>query len=258
MFIAMACYTGETLKKKIENRPLPVDEAIDIATQIAQGLAKAHESGIVHRDIKPANIMVSESGEVKIVDFGLAKLSGQTKMTQLGTTIGTAAYMSPEQMKGEKVDHRTDIWSLGVVMYEMLTGKLPFKGDYEQAVSYAILNEEPEPITALRTGVPMALEWVVNKAMAKDPKQRYQHVDEIPVDLRTIRTSVTSKTIISSATLQTETASKNNYRNRALNWGSAYSLGPFSWVSFSGYLNRRLMNFHYANHNFRLRERKSG
>jgi serine/threonine protein kinase len=183
LFIAMGYYKGETLRKKIEQRPLKLGEASDITTQIAKGLAKAHEAAIIHRDIKPANIIITENEEVKILDFGLAKLTGQTKLTRLGTTVGTVAYMSPEQMRGDKVDHRTDIWSLGVVMYEMLTGQVPFKGDYEQAITYSILNEEPEPITALRTGIPIALESVVNKAMAKDPKQRYQHVDEITVDL---------------------------------------------------------------------------
>jgi serine/threonine protein kinase len=184
----MDCYEGETLSAKIKRRPLKLEDAINIATQIANGLAKAHEAGIVHRDIKPANIIVTNDDEVKILDFGLAKLAGSTKLTRSGTTIGTAAYMSPEQLKADKIDHRTDIWALGVVMYEMLTGQVPFKGDYEQAISYAILNEEPEPITALRTGIPMAMEWIVNKALAKEPKQRYQHVDEIPVDLECVET----------------------------------------------------------------------
>jgi Tol biopolymer transport system component len=145
--------------------------------------------------------MITDDDQVKIVDFGLAKLSGNTKLTKAGSTIGTAAYMSPEQMKGEKVDHRTDIWSLGVLIYEMLTGQLPFKGDYEQAITYAVLNEEPEPLTAVRTGIPMALEWVVNKAMAKEPTKRYQHVDEIPVDLETIETGPSTVSRISTKTV---------------------------------------------------------
>jgi serine/threonine-protein kinase len=186
LFIAMAYYEGETLKAKITKRPLQLKEVVDIATQISAGLSKAHEAGIIHRDIKPANIIVTKEGEVKIVDFGLAKLSGQTKLTKPGSTLGTISYMSPEQLRGEKVDSRSDIWSLGVVIYEMITGQLPFKGDYEQAITYAILNEEPEPITALRTGIPLELELVVIKAIDKDSKKRYQHVDEIPVDLNAI------------------------------------------------------------------------
>ena len=152
---------------------LPLTEVIDIAIQIAQGLAKAHEHGITHRDIKPANVMITKDGVAKIVDFGLAKLAGQTKLTKSGLTLGTVAYMSPEQARGEEVDHRTDIWALGVVLYEMLTGQLPFKGEYEQAVVYSILREEPTPMTGLRTGVPMELERIVNKALAKKPNERY-------------------------------------------------------------------------------------
>ncbi|MCI0559585.1 MAG: serine/threonine protein kinase, partial [Nitrososphaera sp.] len=129
MFIAMAYYEGETLKKKIERGPLPIDQTIDLAIQIAQGLAKAHKHGITHRDIKPANVMITNEGVAKIVDFGLAKLAGQTKLTKSGMTVGTVAYMSPEQARGEEVDHRTDIWALGVVLYEMITGQLPFKGE---------------------------------------------------------------------------------------------------------------------------------
>jgi len=133
LFIVMACYEGEILKFKIDNCQLTIQESIDIAIQIAQGLTKAHEKGIIHRDIKPANIFITNDGIVKILDFGLAKLSGQIELTKTGTTVGTVAYMSPEQARGEPVDHRTDIWSLGTIIYEMLTGLLPFKGEYEQA-----------------------------------------------------------------------------------------------------------------------------
>lgn len=184
LFIVMACYEGETLKKKVASGQLSVDSAIDIAIQIAQGLAKAHEHGITHRDIKPANVMITKDGVIKILDFGLAKLTGQVGLTKTGMTIGTIAYMSPEQTRGEEVDHRTDIWSLGVVLYEMMTGQLPFKGEYEQAVVYSIMNEEPEPITGQRTGMPMELERMVNKALAKNPTERYQHADEMVADLK--------------------------------------------------------------------------
>ncbi|MCH7774506.1 MAG: serine/threonine protein kinase, partial [Bacteroidetes bacterium] len=148
-YIVMGYYTGETLKKKVGAGPLQIDTAINYATQIAAGLVRAHEAGIVHRDIKPANIMITDRNEVKILDFGLAKTSGEPSITKLGSTVGTVSYMSPEQTKGEEVDHRTDIWSLGVVLYQMLSGSLPFQGDYEQAIIYSILNEEPTLLNSL-------------------------------------------------------------------------------------------------------------
>ena len=187
MFICMDYYEGETLKNKIERGPLKLEDVFDIAIQAAQGLARAHEEDIIHRDIKPANLIVTKHDVVKIVDFGLAKLAGRTKLTKTGTTLGTAAYMSPEQTRGEKVDHRSDIWSLGVLLYEMITGQLPFKGDYEQAISYSIVNEEPEPMTGLRTGLPMELERIVNKALAKSPDERYQTIGDMLVDLKNLR-----------------------------------------------------------------------
>ncbi len=190
MFICMAYYQGETLEKKIGRGPFKIDEAIDIARQISEGLARAHEAGIVHRDIKPANIMMTDRGEVKILDFGLAKLRGRTKLTKTGTTLGTLAYMSPEQAKGEEMDHRSDIFSFGAVLYEMLTGLHAFKSEIEGAVVYSILNEEPEPMTGLRTGVPMELERLVNKALNKSTEERYQHMDEMRVDLKAVSLKV--------------------------------------------------------------------
>lgn len=157
-FIAMEYIEGETISDKVKTRPLKIKDAIKIAKQIAEGLHSAHEVGIVHRDIKSANIMLTKKGMVKIMDFGLAKMSKASMLTKAGTTLGTISYMSPEQSQGEKVDHRADIWSLGIVFYEMISGQLPFKGEYESAIIYSIMNENPEPLTAVRTGVPMKLE----------------------------------------------------------------------------------------------------
>ena len=142
LYLVMAHYEGETLKERIERGPLELDDAIDIATQVGQGLAKAHAVGIVHRDIKPANLMVTKDGTIKILDFGLATLTGAEGVTQTATTVGTGAYMSPEQARGQQVDHRTDIWSLGVVLYEMLAGTPPFRGENLAAVVHAILERD--------------------------------------------------------------------------------------------------------------------
>ena len=187
LFICMDFYDVETLKQKIERGPLPIHDAIDLAIQVARGLAKAHGVGMVHRDIKPANIMVTTEGEAKIVDFGLAKLASQTKLTKTGSTTGTVLYMSPEQARGEAMDRRTDIWSLGVTLYEMISGHPPFRAEYENAVMYSILNENPKPLTALRTDVPVELERIVHKMLSKDARERYQHVDDLLVDLRRLK-----------------------------------------------------------------------
>ena len=184
LFIVMSYLEGKTLQEKIDISPLKIDEAIGIAIQTAEGLKLAHEKGIVHRDIKPANLMITTDSTVKIMDFGLAKFAGKTKLTQKGTTLGTFSYMSPEQSRGGEVDYRTDIWSLGVVLYEMLTGQLPFKGEYEQAVIYSLMNVQQEPITSLRSNMPLELERIVNKTLAKEPDERYQHIDELIADLK--------------------------------------------------------------------------
>jgi serine/threonine protein kinase/tetratricopeptide (TPR) repeat protein len=190
LFIVMDYYEGETLKKKIETKALKIDEAIEIAIQVAEGLQKAHQKGIIHRDIKPANIFITEEGIVKILDFGLAKLAGQSKLTKASSTLGTVYYMSPEQTKGEDVDQRSDIWSLGVIFYEMLSGTLPFKGDYDQAIIYSILNEEPESLTTVGTAIPIELERIINKALAKNPDERYQDVNNVWMELCDIKNEI--------------------------------------------------------------------
>ncbi|MFQ5684690.1 MAG: protein kinase, partial [Candidatus Binatia bacterium] len=183
-FIVMEYIDGQELKSAIDDRQLSIDDILNYATQIAEGLQAAHEKGIVHRDIKSSNIMISDKGLVKIMDFGLAKLAGQSKLTKTGTTMGTMAYISPEQLQGREVDQRTDIWAFGVVLYELLTAQLPFKGEYEQAVMYSILNEEPEPLDGLRPDIPPALSNVVRKALEKDPKARYHSLQDIIVDFK--------------------------------------------------------------------------
>jgi serine/threonine protein kinase/Flp pilus assembly protein TadD len=187
MYIVMACYEGETLKNKIKSGPLNLKESIDISSQIAGGLSAAHNHNIIHRDIKSANIFVTNEGLVKILDFGLAKLSGQVDFTKTGTTVGTIAYLSPEQAKGEEVDHRTDIWSLGIVMHEMLTGQLPFKGDYEQSVMYSIINEKPEPLKSILPEIPNEIESIINKALAKNREERFQQIDKIANELQELK-----------------------------------------------------------------------
>jgi eukaryotic-like serine/threonine-protein kinase len=178
-FISMAYIEGQSLRKRIDSGPLELEEALKIAAQVAEGLQEAHGKGIVHRDIKSANIMVTPKGQAKVMDFGLARVAGASLVTQEGTTMGTVSYMSPEQARGEKVDHRTDIWSFGVVLYEMLSGELPFKGEQSQAIVYSILKEKPRPLTGLRPGLPPAIEQVVLKALEKEPDKRYQSFEEI-------------------------------------------------------------------------------
>ena len=187
MFIAMAYYAGETLQKKVASGQLSVDSAIDIATQAAQGLERAHEAGITHRDIKLSNLIITPRGEVKIIDFGLAKLAGQTRLTKTGSTLGTVAYMSPEQIQLLEMDHRSDIWALGVVLHEMLTGKLPFRGDYEAAMIHSIISEKPESVRKYRPELAPGFLHVLTRALEKNPADRYQSVSDLRIDLRRLQ-----------------------------------------------------------------------
>ena len=183
VFIAMEYIRGVELSEKIKSGIIPVDEAIKIATQIADGLNAAHREGIIHRDIKSSNIMITDSGIVKIMDFGLAKVRGDSNQTQTGFAPGTIAYMSPEQSRGGEVDQTSDIWSFGVVLYEMLSGHLPFGGDYDQAIIYSIQNKEPQSIARYNNNVSTEFERIVFKALARDKEERYQHIDEMLVDM---------------------------------------------------------------------------
>jgi cephalosporin-C deacetylase-like acetyl esterase len=189
LFIVMAYYEGETLKERIERGPLPIDQAVDLAIQIARGLARAHSRQIVHRDIKPGNIVVLRDGLVKIIDFGLAKISGRSTITQAGAAMGTVSYMSPEQAGGEDVDQRVDVWSLGVVLYEMLTARLPFPGEHPAATIHLILSGKPKPLKQLRADTPRALEQIVDRALQKDPAARYFSTAEMLADLSALQSN---------------------------------------------------------------------
>jgi serine/threonine protein kinase len=185
-YIAMAYVEGQSLKKRLVSGPFSVEETLDIAIQVADGLREAHKQGVVHRDIKIANIMLDKRDQAKVMDFGLAKVGWEEQVTKDGTAMGTVAYMSPEQIEGEEVDYRTDIWSFGVVLYQMLTAELPFKGDYEQSVMHSIINREPVPLSTKRADIPRGLENVILTALAKNPADRYQSFEDLQGDLRAI------------------------------------------------------------------------
>ncbi len=189
-FIAMEYVEGKSLKELLKEKTLSLIEVLDIAHQICEGLTIAHEKGIVHRDIKSDNIMLTSRGQVKIMDFGLAKLRGVSKVTKTGSTLGTLAYMSPEQVQGIEADERSDIFSFGVVFYEIITSQLPFKGEHEAAIIYSILNEIPEPLARYKSDIPEELQKIIGKAMEKNRELRYQHVDDLCADLRKLRTEV--------------------------------------------------------------------
>jgi len=191
-FICMEYVEGKSIKKLIKEKTLPIEEILKITIQIAEGLNVAHKKGIVHRDIKSDNIMLTDEGSVKIMDFGLAKLKGVTKLTKTGATLGTLQYMSPEQAQGMEVDQRSDIFSFGVVLYEMITGQLPFKGEHEAAIIYSIVNETPEPLARYKANVPEGLQRIVDKALKKDRSIRYQSAAEVIADLKGLQKETTA------------------------------------------------------------------
>jgi serine/threonine protein kinase/Tol biopolymer transport system component len=186
MFIVMDFVDGQTLRQKKDT--ITFKQAIDIGIQVSDGLAAAHEKGIVHRDIKPENIMIRKDGIVQVMDFGLAKLRGRvTRLTKEGSTVGTAGYMSPEQVQGQDTDHRSDIFSFGVLLYELLTGQLPFRGVHETALAYEIVNTDPAPMTSIKPDINPNLDAIVLDCLEKDPRERTQSMAQVSLELKRYR-----------------------------------------------------------------------
>jgi serine/threonine protein kinase/Tfp pilus assembly protein PilF len=195
-FLVLEYISGGTLKSKLkylksEDKEFSLAEVLDYGIQAAEALAHAHRHQIVHRDVKTDNLMLTEEGKLKLTDFGLAKLRGSAQVTKTGTTVGTAAYMSPEQIRGEEIDQRSDIFSFGVVLYELLTSRLPFRGEFETALSYSILNENPPPVKSLRKDAPAALQKVIDRCLQKEKTKRYQSADDIVAELRKVQQEIT-------------------------------------------------------------------
>lgn len=201
-FFSMQHVEGQTLKEVIAGKTLPLDRILGIAIQVCEGLQVAHDKGITHRDIKPSNILIDSHGRARIVDFGLASVLGTEQLTKTGSTLGTVGYMSPEQVRGDKVDQRTDLFSFGVVLYELLTGHSPFKSDTEAATLNAITSTRPELLARFRREIPSELQTIIDKALDKDVANRYQHADELAADLTRIREALSSRSQSMTAKVQ--------------------------------------------------------
>ncbi len=211
-FIEMECIDGETLRRKIPVQK--TDDALNYAIQIGEALQEAHSKGIVHRDIKADNIMVNAKNQIKVMDFGLAKLKGSLKLTKTSSTVGTLAYMAPEQIQGGEVDARSDIFSFGIVLFEMLAGKTPFHGEHEAAVMYSIVNEEPDSILKFKPDISPEIDRIIQRSLEKDPEDRYQHVDDMVSELRrsqkkstrVVRPSTAGVSAIHTSSVENKTA----------------------------------------------------
>ena len=237
VFLAMAYYEGETLKERVARGPITVDEALDFIAQIARAIAAAHEAGIIHRDIKPANIILTRRGELKLLDFGLAKLMGQTVLTRTGTTLGTVAYMPPEQIAGRGADERSDVWALGVVFYEMLTGQRPFRGEREVAVLRAITDDMPQPLREVRHDTPAEFEPIVARALQKEPTDRYASAGAFLQEVEALRSARSVTTSISATQPQTRGMDRRVLIVAAAGLVLVAALG--SWFAYRNLRTRR-------------------